>query len=81
MAYRFQVAPYGLRCVPSIAGCSLLYAAESNLPNVPSDIPEKVTRDMFVDDCIRSVERIEEGKRVIREVSVLLSSTGFKLTK
>ena len=36
---------------------------------------------MFVDDLITGVNFVEEGKRVINEVSKLLSSTGFQLTK
>jgi len=79
--YRFQVAPYGLRCIPSIAGYSMIYTAEKNIPNVPLDVSNRVTRDMFVDDFISGVDSIEEGKRVIRDMSKLLSSTGFKLTK
>ena len=81
VVYRFQVAPYGLRCSPSIAGYSLLYTAERNIPDVSHDVTERVTRDMFVDDLITGVNFVEEGKRVINEVSKLLSSTGFQLTK
>ena len=81
VAYRVQVAPYGLRYVPSIAGYSLLYTAEKNFPDVSRDVTERVARDMFVDDFITGIDKIEEGKRVISEGSKLLSSTGFRLTK
>lgn len=81
IAFRFQVAPYGFRCIPSFAGYSLLYTAERNLPNVSSDVTERVTRDMFVDDLITGADSIEEGQRVIQEISKLMLSTGFKLTK
>ena len=79
--YRFQVAPYGLRCIPSIAGFSMLYTAEKNIPDVFPDVTSRVMRDMFVEDFITGVDSIEDGKRVIYGVSKLLSSTGFKLTK
>ena len=81
VAFRFQVAPYGLRCIPSIAGFSLLYTAEKNWPDVSRDAQERVVRDMFVDDFITGVDSIAEGKQVIVDVSKLLSSTGFTLTK
>ena len=81
VAYQFQVAPYGLRCIPSIAGYSMIFTAEDNMPHVSDDAARRVTRDMFVDNFITSVDNIDEGKRVINEVSELLASTGFKLTK
>ena len=67
--------------MPSIAGYSLLYTAEKNFPDVSLDVTERVARDMFVDDLITGTDKIEEGKRVVSEVSKLLSSTGFRLTK
>ena len=30
-AFQFQVAPYGLRCIPSIAGYAIIYTAEKIL--------------------------------------------------
>jgi len=81
VAYRFQVAPYGLRCIPSIVGFSLLYTAERNAPNVSCDIQQRVVRDMFVNDFITGVDNIAEGKQDIKDVSKLLLSTGFTLTK
>ena len=74
-------ALYGLRCVPSIARCSLLYTAEKNLPDVSLDVTERVGRDMFVGNLITRTDNIEEGKQVVSEVSKLLPSTGFRLTK
>ena len=81
VVYRFQVAPYELRCSPRIAGYSLLYTAERNIPDVSYDVTERVTRDMFVDDLITGVNDVAEGKRVIIKVSKLLSSTGLQQTK
>ena len=81
VAYKFKVAPYGLRCIPSMAGYSLAYTADKNMVKVSTDAIKRVTRDMFVDDFITGVDTIEEGRRVIDEVSLLLSSTGFRLTK
>ena len=81
VAYKLKVAPYGLRCIPSMAGYSLAYTADKNMVKVSSDATKRVTRDMFVDDFITGVDTIEEGRRVIDEVLLLLSSTGFRLTK
>ena len=81
VAYQFQVAPYGLRCIPSIAGYSMIFTAEENVPHASDDAVCRVTRDMFVDDFITAVNSVAEGRRVASEVTELLSSTGFKITK
>ena len=81
VAYQFQVAPYGLRCIPSMAGYALMFTAESNTPDVSSDATSRVTQDMFVDDLISGVDSIDDGQRIIKEVSLLLKSTGFTMTK
>ena len=81
VAYQFQVAPYGLRCIPSIAGYSMIFTAEENVPHASDDAVCRVTRDMFVDDFITAVDSVAEGRRVASEVTELLSFTGFKITK
>ena len=80
-AFEFQVAPYGLRCIPSIAGYAMMFTAENNIPDVSQDATSRVTRDMFVDDLITGVDCVTEGQKIIKEVSELLSSTGFTITK
>ena len=37
-AFKFQVAPYGLRCVPSMAGFAMQYTARRNIPSVGKDV-------------------------------------------
>ena len=81
VAYQFQVAPYGLRCIPSMAGYALMFTAESNIPDASNEATANVTQDMFEDDLISDADTIEDGQRVIREVSLLLKSTGFTMKK
>ena len=81
VAFQFQVAPYGLRCIPSIAGYAMIFTAQENISNASEDTISRLTRDMFVDDFISSVDSIDDGKRIIKEISLLLMSTGFKITK
>ena len=80
-AFQFQVVPYGLRCIPSIAGYAMVYIAEKNTPSVSSDATSRVKRDMFVDDFISGVDSVEEGQKVVNKVTKLLKSTGFTLSK
>ena len=81
VAFQFQVAPYGLRCIHSIAGYAMIFTAQENISNASEDTTSRLTRDMFVDDFISSVDSIDDGKRIIKEISLLLMSTGFKITK
>ena len=81
VAFQFQVAPYNLRCIPSIAGFAMIFTAQENISNASEDTTSRLTRDMFVDDFISSVDSIDDGKRIIKEISLLLMTTGFKITK
>ena len=64
-----------------MAGYALHYTAERNEPNVSASTTECVKRDMFVDDLISGADTVEKGQQLVGEVSKLLSSMGFKLTK
>ena len=81
VAFQFQVAPYGLCCIPSIAAYAMIFTAQKNISNASEDTTSRLTRDMFVDDFISSVDSIDNGKRIIKKISLLLKSTGFKITK
>ena len=80
-AYQFQVAAYGLRCIPSFAGYTMMFTAQENISKTSEDTTSRVARDMFVDDFISSVDSVDEGKLVIKEIFLLLKSIGFILTK
>ena len=79
--WRFTVMPYGLVCVPNIAGFCIKYIALKNHANVSPDIVHRVKNDFYVDDFITSVNTVVEAKRVIKEAIKLLASTGFTLTE
>ena len=79
--WRFTVMPYSLVCVPSIAGFCIRYTALKNHANVSLDTLHRVKNDFYVDDFITSVNTVAEAKRVIKEATKLLASTGFTLTK
>ena len=59
----------------------MIFTAQENISNASEDTTSRLTRDMFVDDFISSVDNIDNGKRIIKEISLLLMSTGFKITK
>ena len=78
---RFTVMPFGLICMPSIAGFCVKYVARQNYCNVSDDTVQRVKQDFYVDDFITSVSTIEDTKRVVTESTKLLATTGFSLTK
>ena len=79
--WRFTVMPYGLVCVPSMAGFCIKYTASKNHAKVSPDTLDRVNSDFYVDDFITSVTSIGEAKKVIKETTQLLATTGFVLTK
>ena len=79
--WRFTVMPYGLICVPSIAGFCIKYTAQKNYAKVPDEYMKKIETDFYVDDLIISVESLNEAKDIISYATELLATTGFVLTK
>ena len=79
--WRFTVMPYGIICVPSIAGFCIKYTAARNYANVSASTAKRVEKDFYVDDLITSVETVEAAKTLITEATNLLATTGFVLTK
>ena len=65
VAFQFQVVSHGLRCISSIAGYAMIFTAQENISKASEDTTSRLTRDMFVDDFISSVDNIDDGKRII----------------
>ena len=79
--WRFKVMPYGLICVPSIAGYCIKYTAKKNYSNASADTVERVKRDFHVDDFITSVPNVGHAQRVVKETIDLMETTEFVVTK
>ena len=43
VAFQFQVAPYSLRCIPSIAEYAMIFTAQENISNASEDITSRLT--------------------------------------
>ena len=79
--WRFKVMPYGLICVPSIAGYCIKYTAKKKYSNASVHTVERVKRDFYVDDFITSVPNVGHAQRVVKETIDLMETTGFVVTK
>ena len=73
--------PYGLVCVPSIAGFCIKYTINKNYANVPLEYLNKIDKDFFVDDYISFAKRSSEINDLIFHSTKLLEATGFTLIK
>ena len=58
-----------------------MFTAKENISKTSEGTTSRVAGDMFVDDFISSVDSVDEEKLVITEISLLLKSTGFIMTK
>ncbi|XP_071944680.1 uncharacterized protein [Antedon mediterranea] len=79
--YRMCVHLFGGTWCPSASTYALRKAAQDNRAKVDVNITEIVNENFYVDDALISVSTEEEGVRVIKNLTALLSMGGFKLTK
>ena len=66
---------------PSCACFALKRCAEDNSKLFDATTISTVMKNMYVDDCLKSVNTIEEGCRLAEQITQLLSNAGFRLTK
>ncbi|KAJ8024616.1 hypothetical protein HOLleu_34563 [Holothuria leucospilota] len=79
--YQMQVHLFGATWSPSCAGYALQKTVEDNYQDFDADVGQTVISIFYVDDCLRSVPTIDEGRRLIPQLSELLRRGGFRLTK
>ena len=51
--WRFEVMPYGLICVPSIAGYCIKYTAQKNYGNASADTVVRIKRGFYVEKGLK----------------------------
>ena len=79
--YKIVVHIFGATSSPSCTGFCLLKTAEDNQNEFPAGVVRIVRRNFYVDDCLKSLKTSQEAKRVVKELTELLSRGGFRLTK
>ena len=78
--YRMTVHLFGAKSSPTCAAFALRYALEMQSENFSQEAVQAVQRNFYVDDFLLSSET-PEGARIAEEVSRMLSTAGFTLTK
>ena len=79
--HQILVHLFGATSSPSCASFSLKRTALDSQGEFNSETIETVSRNFYVDDCLKSVATTEEAVRLSSQLRELLSRGGFRLTK
>ncbi|KAL3967647.1 phylloquinone omega-hydroxylase/docosahexaenoic acid omega-hydroxylase [Sarotherodon galilaeus] len=79
--YRMVVHLFGATCSPSCACYALQRCAEDNQARFNHIATNTVLRNLYVDDCLKSVGTEEQAISLIQDLRALCAAGGFKLTK
>ena len=78
---RLTVHPFGGVWSPSAANYALRKTADDNENEECQEVCEVVRRAFYVDDCLKAVDTVEHGVKIIRQLTALLVKGGFHITK
>ena len=79
--HQVNVHLFGATSSPSCAQFGLLQSANDQAEEFAEPVRNLVLKNFCMDDCLFSVPSVDEGIRLIREVSSLLRNREFNLTK
>ncbi|XP_077969292.1 uncharacterized protein LOC144423012 [Styela clava] len=79
--YSMLVHIFGSRSSPSVAGFALRKCASDNEPGVEQSVVDTVLKNFYVDDLLKSLAKSGDAINLVKQLSVLLESGGFHLTK
>ncbi|XP_074641169.1 uncharacterized protein LOC141898922 [Tubulanus polymorphus] len=79
--YRMRVHLFGTTSSPTCSNFALRKTAIDNRSLFASDVADTVLRNFYVDDCLRSVLSVDEGKRLVSQLIQMLTRGGFRLTQ
>ena len=79
--HQMLVHLFGATSSPSCASFALKKTAADNQNDFDVQTVDTVNTNFYVDDCLKSVAKIDEAIQLINQLTVLLSRGGFRLTK
>ena len=80
-AYMMTVHLFGAVSSPSCANFALRKTAEDHRTLFDSHIIRTVQRNFYVDDCLKSVKSDQDAINLVKDLTDLLKTGGFRLTK
>ena len=72
---------FGAKSSPCCASFALRKTARDNQSEFDVQTVDTVYRSFYVDDCLKSVVSVPDAKRLVHQLTDLLSKGGFHLTK
>ena len=72
---------FGATSSPAVASFALQHAAEQNNEKFSDEAVQTVKNDFYVDDCLMSVDSVEEAQNLVKEVSEICAEGGFNVEK
>ena len=79
--YRMSVHPFGATSSPSCAGFCLRKTADEFESEFDPETIETIRRNLYVDDCLKSVSDTQKAIRLIQQLRDILMRRSFRLTK
>ena len=79
--FQMKVHLFGGVLSPSCAGFALHKTAKDNSEEFPVDIVETVSKNFYVEDCLKTVEDENTAIEFVPKICDMLSKGGFRLTK
>lgn len=79
--YRIEVHLFGSTLFPSCASFSLQKTAQDHEGGFSHDIVNSVMKNLYADNCLKSVMSASAAKALRKDLCDLLSKRGFRLTK
>ena len=72
---------FGGRWSPSVSNFTLRKTADDNKDLFDAETVKTVHRNFYVDDLLKSVKTVENAKKLYEQLTLMLASGGFNLTK
>lgn len=79
--YKLNVHLFGAVSSPSCANYALRKTADDNGHQFPTEVTSTIKRNLYVDDCLKSVATETKAISMIRDLKKITSLGGFNLTK
>ena len=79
--YRMRVHLFRAASSPSCCNFALKQTAKDNTTGFDKDVLDTVRQNFYVDDCLKSLDSVEEAIDKSNQLCHLLSLGGFRLTK
>ena len=79
--FQMLVHLFGGRWSPSVPNFALRNTADNNKDLFDAETVKTMHRNFYVDDLLKSVMRVEDAKKLYEQLTLMLASDGFHLTK